>query len=79
MAVNKYTFITDERFHALFTADLSKWTLQIKYVQERDAGSYECQISTANKISWFVNLSVVGEYREGRQGIFDGFEIEFFY
>lgn len=37
------------------------WTLQIKYVQARDAGLYECQISTEPKISARVYLHVVGE------------------
>lgn len=37
------------------------WTLQIKYVQARDAGLYECQISAEPKISARVNLHVVGK------------------
>ena len=61
LAVNTHMFISDDRFHTFYNEDLSKWTLQIKYIQERDAGSYECQISTANKISWFINLQVVGK------------------
>ena len=41
------------------------WTLQIKYVQARDAGLYECQISAEPKISARVNLHVVGK-RNGK-------------
>ncbi|XP_055301904.1 uncharacterized protein LOC129568256 isoform X2 [Sitodiplosis mosellana] len=37
----------------------SPWTLQIKYVQARDAGLYECQISAEPKISARVYLHVV--------------------
>lgn len=37
------------------------WTLQIKYVQARDVGLYECQISAEPKISARVYLHVVGE------------------
>lgn len=37
------------------------WTLQIKYVQARDAGLYECQISTEPKVSARIFLHVVGE------------------
>ncbi|XP_066975335.1 uncharacterized protein, partial [Macrobrachium rosenbergii] len=33
--------------------------LQVKYVQERDAGRYECQISTEPKMSHFVHFHVV--------------------
>lgn len=39
------------------------WTLQIKYVQARDAGLYECQISSEPKISARVYLHVVGKLR----------------
>lgn len=36
-------------------------TLQVKYVQARDAGVYECQVGTEPKMSHFVQLNVVGE------------------
>lgn len=39
------------------------WTLQVKYVQERDAGQYECQVSTEPKMSHFITLNVVGTYK----------------
>ena len=35
------------------------WTLQIKSVQARDAGTYECQISTVPKMTHFFNLAIV--------------------
>lgn len=38
------------------------WTLQIKYVQARDAGLYECQISAEPKISARVYLHIVGKF-----------------
>lgn len=37
------------------------WTLQVKYVQPRDAGQYECQVSTEPKMSHFITLNVVGK------------------
>lgn len=37
------------------------WTLQIKYVQMRDAGTFECQVSKHPPISIFVILNVVGK------------------
>lgn len=43
------------------SAPSGPWTLQIKYVQARDAGLYECQISTEPKISARVYLHVVGK------------------
>lgn len=36
--------------------------LQIKYVQARDAGIYECQVSTEPKVSAKVHLHVVGKF-----------------
>lgn len=38
------------------------WTLQIKYVQKRDAGLYECQVSSHPPTSIFIQLNVVGQY-----------------
>ncbi|KAK3879188.1 hypothetical protein Pcinc_016231 [Petrolisthes cinctipes] len=59
LTVDRYTFISDERFTAWHEADTQTWTLQVRYVQERDAGSYECQVSTEPKMSHFVYLNVV--------------------
>ncbi|KNC33025.1 hypothetical protein FF38_02868 [Lucilia cuprina] len=55
---NKAVFIADQRFLALKQPD-KFWTLQIKYVQARDAGAYECQVSTEPKVSARVHLQVV--------------------
>ncbi|XP_037776227.1 zwei Ig domain protein zig-8-like [Penaeus monodon] len=59
LTVDRYTFIADERFAAWHQAATQTWTLQIKFVQERDAGSYECQVSTEPKMSHFVQLDVI--------------------
>lgn len=68
LTVDRVTFIADERFNAFHTRPTTiagqqptGWTLQIKYVQARDAGLYECQVSTEPKISARVNLHVVGK------------------
>ncbi|KAJ8884383.1 hypothetical protein PR048_016240 [Dryococelus australis] len=62
LTVDRYTFIADERFQAFLVEATDTWTLQIKYVQARDAGQYECQVSTEPKMSHFITLNVVGEY-----------------
>ncbi|XP_056646510.1 hemicentin-2-like isoform X1 [Diorhabda sublineata] len=39
-----FTYTNDERFQILHAEGSDDWTLQIKYVQKRDNGTYECQI-----------------------------------
>ncbi|GJQ76685.1 hypothetical protein Trydic_g15538 [Trypoxylus dichotomus] len=38
-----FTYTNDERFQILHAEGSDDWTLQIKYVQKRDNGTYECQ------------------------------------
>lgn len=45
---------------AAATDSSDTWQLQIKYVQARDEGIYECQVSSEPKISARINLNVVG-------------------
>ncbi|KAF2368065.1 Immunoglobulin V-set domain [Trinorchestia longiramus] len=59
ISVDQVTFIADERFHVFHEPDSGSWSLQIKYVQARDDGTYECQVSSEPKISHFVHFTVV--------------------
>ncbi|KAL7010723.1 hypothetical protein ACKWTF_016852 [Chironomus riparius] len=59
LTVDRMTFIADERFQSFYVENTGLWTLQIKYVQARDAGMYECQVSTEPKVSARVHLHVV--------------------
>ncbi|CAL7944907.1 unnamed protein product [Xylocopa violacea] len=59
LSVDRTMFIPDERFQALFVDASDTWTLQVKYVQSRDEGEYECQISTDPKKSHIIKLNVV--------------------
>ncbi|XP_066158481.1 zwei Ig domain protein zig-8-like isoform X3 [Euwallacea fornicatus] len=59
LTVGSYTYTSDQRFQANHHAETDEWTLQIKWAQKRDAGIYECQISTQPVRSYFVNLNVV--------------------
>ncbi|XP_050314883.1 hemicentin-2-like isoform X2 [Anthonomus grandis grandis] len=59
LTVDRYTFIADDRFQAFLVESTETWTLQVKYVQARDAGQYECQVSTEPKMSHFITLNVV--------------------
>ncbi|XP_026470818.1 lachesin-like [Ctenocephalides felis] len=68
LTVDRYTFIADERFQSFLIETTGTWTLQVKYVQQRDAGSYECQVSGSSesdrKMSSIVNLHVVVPHTE---------------
>lgn len=70
-----FTYTNDERFQVSHTEGGDNWDLQIKYVQKRDNGTYECQVATGRgTISHYYNLHVVvpsafilgsGEYHIG--------------
>ncbi|KAF7993406.1 hypothetical protein HCN44_007909 [Aphidius gifuensis] len=59
LTVGLTTYASDERFQAKHFHHSEDWTLQIKYVQSRDAGMYECQVSTHPPTSIFLFLEVV--------------------
>jgi len=63
LTIDWLLFIADDRFRIFLVEPTCTWTLQIKYVQPRDAGIYECQINTSPKMSHLVQLNVVGKYR----------------
>ncbi|CAL8103032.1 unnamed protein product [Orchesella dallaii] len=59
LSTGKTTYTNDERFHVLHTDGSDDWTLQIKFVQKRDNGTYECQVSTGTGIvSFYVHLII---------------------
>ncbi|KAG6795919.1 hypothetical protein HZU73_08752 [Apis mellifera caucasica] len=59
LTVGLTTYANDERFQAIHFHHSEDWTLQIKYVQPRDAGLYQCQVSTHPPTSIFLFLEVV--------------------
>ncbi|KAI8437897.1 hypothetical protein MSG28_010579 [Choristoneura fumiferana] len=46
LTVGGYTYTSDQRFQATHSPQTDDWTLHIKWAQQRDAGVYECQVST---------------------------------
>lgn len=62
LTVGSYTYTSDQRFQANHETNHDEWILQIKWAQKRDAGIYECQITTQPVRSYFVNLNVVGKF-----------------
>ncbi|XP_064121475.1 uncharacterized protein LOC135225858 isoform X2 [Macrobrachium nipponense] len=61
LTVGRFTYTSDERFRAVHQPGSDDWLLKIHYAQERDAGSYECQVSTTPPLSTSVWLMVVAE------------------
>lgn len=59
LTVGKYTYTTDQRYTSIHMDDSDDWTLEIKYTQKKDAGIYECQVSTEPKMSLAIQLNVV--------------------
>ncbi|XP_053677009.1 uncharacterized protein LOC128727157 [Anopheles nili] len=59
LTIGVTTYSSDERFNIIHSEDAEEWPLQIKYVQLRDAGLYECQVSTHPPTSIFVKLDVI--------------------
>ncbi|ODN04307.1 Lachesin [Orchesella cincta] len=59
VTVDRYTFIADDRFQVMAAPPGDSWMLQIKYVQPRDAGFFECQISTEPKMAHRIRLNVL--------------------
>lgn len=62
LTVATYTYTTDQRFQTAYHKDTDEWTLHIKWTQKRDAGMYECQVSTIPIKSYSVQLNIVGEF-----------------
>lgn len=62
LTVGAYTYTSDQRFTATYHRNTNEWTLQIKFAQKRDAGAYECQISTQPVKSFSIDLHIVGKW-----------------
>ncbi|KAK2577823.1 hypothetical protein KPH14_001092 [Odynerus spinipes] len=59
LTVGILTYTNDQRFQSLHSDGSDEWTLKISSTQDRDSGTYECQVSTEPKISQAFNLSIV--------------------
>ncbi|XP_064094808.1 zwei Ig domain protein zig-8-like [Macrobrachium nipponense] len=58
LTVGRYTYTTDQRYQVIHSQGSKDWILKIKYAQERDAGNYECQVSTKPVKTYVVYLNV---------------------
>ncbi|CAK1589473.1 unnamed protein product [Parnassius mnemosyne] len=59
LTVGLTTYSSDQRFQAIHLQHSEDWTLKVKFVQKRDAGIYECQVSSHPPTSIFLRLDVV--------------------
>ena len=53
-------FVHEDRYE-LIPARHGKWTLKVKYVTAKDAGKFECQVSTVPKLNQTFTLKVIGK------------------
>ncbi|XP_073977416.1 zwei Ig domain protein zig-8-like isoform X2 [Rhodnius prolixus] len=59
LTVGLATYAGDDRFLSVHPFNSDDWSLQIKFVQLRDAGLYECQVTSHPPSSIFIHLKVV--------------------
>ncbi|CAK1547602.1 unnamed protein product [Leptosia nina] len=59
LTVGLTTYSSDQRFQAIHLQHSEDWTLKVRFVQKRDAGIYECQVSSHPPTSIFLHLDVV--------------------
>ncbi|KAJ2937808.1 hypothetical protein O0L34_g18590 [Tuta absoluta] len=59
LTVGLTTYSSDQRFQAIHLQHSEDWTLKVKFVQKRDGGIYECQVSSHPPTSIFLRLDVV--------------------
>ncbi|XP_028040281.1 uncharacterized protein LOC114250563 [Bombyx mandarina] len=59
LTVGLTTYSSDQRFQAIHLQHSEDWTLKVRFVQKRDAGVYECQVSSHPPTSIFLRLDVV--------------------
>lgn len=55
-------YTNDERFAILHTPGSNTWTLQIKFVQRRDHGMYECQVRVFAVFYIMYYINMLGSY-----------------
>lgn len=59
LTVAETTYTSDQRFTSIFNKATDDWSLQIKYPQLKDTGTYECQVSTTPPVGYTMLFSVV--------------------
>ena len=63
------TYTADARFRVKHAAEASEWTLEIKYLQKKDDGTYYCQVSRATVTSYKATASRVSQHLNLSAGV----------
>ncbi|XP_053635666.1 irregular chiasm C-roughest protein isoform X2 [Cherax quadricarinatus] len=64
LTVGIFTYTSDDRFKVYHPEDSNEWYLEISPVTFRDAGVYECQVSTSPKV--FLPILLTVEVQQAR-------------
>lgn len=59
LTVGSQTYSSDDRFQVRYIKHENDWQLHIRYVQVRDEGVYECQVSSHPPVSLLATLHVL--------------------
>lgn len=59
LTVGSQAYSSDDRFQVRYVKQENDWQLHIRYVQVRDDGVYECQVSSHPPVSLFSTLRVL--------------------
>ncbi|XP_063599437.1 kin of IRRE-like protein 2 [Penaeus indicus] len=59
LTVGSHVYSSDDRFQVRYIKEKNDWQLHIRYVQVRDDGAYECQVSSHPPVSLLATLRVL--------------------
>ena len=62
LTVGRQVYSSDHRLGVKVSPDGRDWMLTIRWVEPKDSGYYECQVSSHPPQALMVDLNVVGKY-----------------
>lgn len=54
-----YTYTSEDQFESVHANDSDEWVLKIRHSQEKDSGTYACQVSSEPYISQDYHLNII--------------------
>ena len=58
LSVGRLKYSSDTRYEVVHRANTNEYQLHIHYVQPKDEGVYECQVSTKPITAFYIQLKV---------------------